>query len=153
MRRECRECFPCHRLINDPGMDHGTCDTHVPWCMSGSLTHGGGENVPGIPGSCAARCFTYLVRGPCRGPFEEKWVTQIKAWICTYKHGFCGMKLLSSRPQRHGEVRARARLINNTPLFYVDGINHPSHNLKIGFGNIWSLLIKWTPYFRYSILI
>ena len=30
-------------LVSDPGMHHGT---HVPWCMSGSLTRGGGENVP-----------------------------------------------------------------------------------------------------------
>ena len=40
-------------LISDTGMHHGTCVTHVPWCMSGSLTRGGGENVPGIPGACA----------------------------------------------------------------------------------------------------
>ena len=40
-------------LVSDPGMHHGTCVTHVPWCMSGSLTCGGGENVPGIPGACA----------------------------------------------------------------------------------------------------
>ena len=25
-----------------------------------------GENVPGIPGTCATRNFTYLARGPCR---------------------------------------------------------------------------------------
>ena len=29
------------------------CVTHVPWCMSGSLTNGDGENVLGIPGACA----------------------------------------------------------------------------------------------------
>ena len=40
-------------LVSDPSMHHGTCVTHVPWCMSGSLTCGGGENVPGIPGACA----------------------------------------------------------------------------------------------------
>ena len=40
-------------LVSDPGMHHGTCVTHVPWCMSGSLTRGGGENVPGIPGARA----------------------------------------------------------------------------------------------------
>ena len=72
MHWECRERFPCHRfqrkmLVSDPGMDHGTCVTHVPWCMSGSLTCGGGENVPGIPGACATRNFTYLARDPwCR---------------------------------------------------------------------------------------
>ena len=64
-----RERFSRHQLqrkplVNDPGMHRGTCVTHVPWCMSGSLTYGGGENVPGIPGACVTRNFTYLVRGP-----------------------------------------------------------------------------------------
>ena len=54
--------FPRHRLqrkplVNDPGMHHGTCVTHVPWCMSGSLAPSGGENVPGIPGACAPAIF------------------------------------------------------------------------------------------------
>ena len=40
-------------LASDPDIHHGMCMTHVPWCMSGSLTRGGGENVPGIPGACA----------------------------------------------------------------------------------------------------
>ena len=53
-------------LFSDPGMHHGTCVTHVPWCMRGSLTRGGGENVPGIPGACATRNFSYLVRDPWR---------------------------------------------------------------------------------------
>ena len=26
--------------VSDPGMHHGTCVTHVPWCMPGSLTGG-----------------------------------------------------------------------------------------------------------------
>ena len=51
-------------LVSDPGMHHGACVRHVPWCMSGLLTHSGGENVPGVPGACATRNFTYLVRGP-----------------------------------------------------------------------------------------
>ena len=69
--RECRERFPRHRLqrkplVSDPDIHHGTCVTHVSWCMSGSLTRGGGENVPGIPGACATRSFTHLARGPRR---------------------------------------------------------------------------------------
>ena len=48
--------------IKDPCMHHGTCVTHVAWCMSGSLTRSGGENVPGIPGACTTRNFAYLVR-------------------------------------------------------------------------------------------
>ena len=63
MRRECRERFPHHRLqkkplVSDHDMHHGTCATHVPWCMLGLLTRGGGENVPGIPGACATPNFT-----------------------------------------------------------------------------------------------
>ena len=48
-----RRRFQRKPLVSDPGMHHGTCVTHVPWCMSGSLTRGDRENVPGIPGACA----------------------------------------------------------------------------------------------------
>ena len=69
MHREYRGRFPRHRLqrkplVSDPGIHHVTCVTHVSWYMSGSLTSNGGENVPGIPGSCAIRNFTYLARDP-----------------------------------------------------------------------------------------
>ena len=54
------EWFPSHRLqrkplVSDPGMYNSTSLRHVryaravPWCMSGSLTRGGGENVPAFP--------------------------------------------------------------------------------------------------------
>ena len=48
-----RRRFQRKPLVSDPGMHHGTRVTHVPWCMSGSLTRGDRENVPGIPGACA----------------------------------------------------------------------------------------------------
>ena len=53
IRRECRERFPRQRkpLFSDPVMHHGTFVTHVQWCMSGSLTHCGGEDVFGNPGA------------------------------------------------------------------------------------------------------
>ena len=51
-------------LFSNPDTHHGTCVAHVPWCMSGSLTCGGGENVPGSPGACATRKFIYLAIGP-----------------------------------------------------------------------------------------
>ena len=57
-------------------MHHGTCVTHVPWFMSGSLTCGAGENVPGIPGDCATRKFTYLARGP--------WILQVNGLSVTH---------------------------------------------------------------------
>ena len=75
MHWECRERFPRHRLQRKPlvsGMHHGTCVSHVPSCMSGSLTRGGGENVPGIPGACATRNFTYLVWGPLENQNTHK---------------------------------------------------------------------------------
>ena len=54
--------FPCRRfqrkpLVSDPGMHHCTCVTHMPWCMSESLTRGDGENVPGM-----AICWMFWVR-------------------------------------------------------------------------------------------
>ena len=48
-----RRRFQRKPLVSDPGMHHGTCVTHVPWCMSESFTCVDGENVPGIPGACA----------------------------------------------------------------------------------------------------
>ena len=51
-------------LVSAPGMHHGTCVTHVSLCMSRSLTPRWRENIPGIPGECANRNFTYLVGGP-----------------------------------------------------------------------------------------
>ena len=41
--------------VNDPDMHHGTCVTHVPWCMPGSLTSGflwrrwRGKTFPAFP--------------------------------------------------------------------------------------------------------
>ena len=54
--------------VSDPHMHHGTCVTHVPWCMSGLPTSGfllsrwRGKG-PGIPDAWANHNF-YLVRGP-----------------------------------------------------------------------------------------
>ena len=67
---ECRERFPLHwvqrkPLISDPDIQHGTCVTQVPWCTSGSLTRGGEENVPNLPGAYTIRNFTYLTKVPC----------------------------------------------------------------------------------------
>ena len=81
IRRECWEGFPCHRLqrkplVSDPIMHHGSCVTHVPWCMSGSLTRSG------IPGACAIRNFTYLLRGP--------WLSyDVTVMLCLNAFSFC----------------------------------------------------------------
>ena len=65
-------------LVNDPNMHHDRCITHVPRCirdsyLAVSFEVVGGENVPGIPGACATRNFTYLVRGP--------WVQHVDKWL------------------------------------------------------------------------
>ena len=78
MRLECRVRFPRHRLqrktiVSDPVMHHGTCVTHVPWCMLGSLIRGGGKNVPDIPSACATHSFTYMARGPLSD--HSSWLT------------------------------------------------------------------------------
>ena len=91
MRRECRERFSRHLiqrkpLVSDPGMHHRTCVAHVPWCMSGSLTRGGGENVPGILGACATRNFTYRARGLS---------VNIDHWRMIPSHVLCGYDYLS----------------------------------------------------------
>ena len=85
-RRECRGRFSRHRfqtkpLVSDLSMHHGTLTTHVPWCRSGSLTRGGGENVPGIPGACATRNFTYLSRGPCQNVFTREWIANARPFV------------------------------------------------------------------------
>ena len=69
-------------LVSDPYTHHSTCVTHVPQCMSGSLTRDGGENVPGIPGACPNRNFMYLIRGPWHSDYV--WETHHRH-KCVYK--------------------------------------------------------------------
>ena len=68
---------PRKKLVIDPGIHHDTCVSHVPWCMSESLTLGDGENVPGIPSACTTCYFKYLSRGrwdiSCRGVLPRSW--------------------------------------------------------------------------------
>ena len=74
-------------LVSDPGMHHGTCVTHVPWCMSGSQTGGGGKNVPGIPGACATCSFTHLARGPLNQPLRSEQYAYISYIIHEHLQG------------------------------------------------------------------
>ena len=68
-----RRRFQRKPLVGDPGMHHGTCVTHVPWCMSGSLTCGDGENVPGIPGACAPATLRI---------WQEAHEQKLEVWLC-----------------------------------------------------------------------
>ena len=60
-------------------MHHGACVTHLPWCMSRSLTRGSREKVPGISGACARLNFTYLVRDPWQG-WPQRYHNMLLSW-------------------------------------------------------------------------
>ena len=89
-------------LVSDSDMYHGTCATHVPWCMPRSLTRGFlWSRWWGKPsrrlGACVTGDFTFLVRGPwVRDDHMTEWIT---AWIGrprwqTTWQPFCGIKLI-----------------------------------------------------------
>ena len=53
--------------VSDPDKHQGTCvcrDACLDRSLMASFKVGSGKNIPGIPGVCATRNFTYLVRGP-----------------------------------------------------------------------------------------
>ena len=78
-----RRRFQKNPLVSDPGMHHGTCVTHVPWYMSGSLTCGDGENVPGIPRACAPAFLLIWQEAHC--PIDMRWWTDsalVQVMVC-----------------------------------------------------------------------
>ena len=85
-----RRRFQRKPLVSDPGMHHGTCVTHVPWCMSGSLTCGDGENVPGIPGACAPAILR--IWQEAHGMICSYWLFQV--WVLSViMSGYLGQLL------------------------------------------------------------
>ena len=54
--------FSPTQRVSDPDMHRGTCVTHVPWCMQGSLTSG--FLWSRWRGKCAIHNLTHLARGP-----------------------------------------------------------------------------------------
>ena len=98
--------------FTDPDMHHGTCVTHVPWCMPGSLTGDGEENVSGIPGTCATHNFTiwkeaHVISFPVGNIHINSWaiITKIIKHIhveifvrkCSFKHHIYGFWRLHNR--------------------------------------------------------
>ena len=116
--------------VNDPDMHHGTCVTHVPWCMPGSLTRGsleicGGENVPGIPGACATHNLPYLLRGPLMSYSIPMFSVQCNYLLMTQIPAFCTQVLLSAHG--HGHVYIIAFHTNSTDSLFDASltIRHP----------------------------
>ena len=96
--------------------------------MSGSLIHGGGEN---IPGACAARNFTYLARGPW-----PKYLLQVHIQALTFiksGYGVDGLVQYCSNPSElamellQSSLSHRCNLPRNNPTFHVVGSScyHP----------------------------
>ena len=80
--------------VSDPDMHHGTCVTHVPWCMPGSRTsgflwsrwrgkryrHSRRMHIPQ---------FTYLVRGPlCGFPWLHRYSKTVPRTPITFEYAW-----------------------------------------------------------------
>ena len=113
-------------IVSDPGMHHGTCAMHVLLCMSGWLTRGGGENVPGISGACATRNFPYLARGP-----ELTMLHFIPQRVC-----FVYMQPCKKTYRRYFECRCpRSRPVCAGPGKYYDARCFPRD--WVNYGRLW----------------
>ena len=68
--------------VSDPDMHHGTCVTHVPWCMSGSLTSGflwnrrRGKTFPAFPAHAQPAIFYVSGKRPMI------WSAELSEWTC-----------------------------------------------------------------------
>ena len=72
MRQACQERFPA--TAGEQSRHARRCrDACRDRLQAVSFEVSGGENVPGIPGACATRNFTYLVRGPWSSRSEMMW--------------------------------------------------------------------------------
>ena len=133
MRRECRKRFPSPPVSN-PDMHHGTCVTHVPWCMPRSLTSTSGFlwSRRGKHSRHSRRMrnpqFNVTVKGPtvwamsptCTTPYgttRVQWVKKITWYMvycpCNFElNGFCA----GNSP---GTGELRAQMISN-PEFRID---------------------------------
>ena len=81
--------------VSAPDMHHGTCVTHVPWCISGSLTSGFlwsrrvGKTFPAFPAHAQPIIFTYLVRTPLQcwshsRSFQKKYPEGAVGYYCVF---------------------------------------------------------------------
>ena len=89
-----RRRFQRKPVVSDPGMHHGTCVTHVPWCMSGSLTCGDGENVPGITGACAPAIS--CIWQEAHGVLHVSLPLHLGTWCIKRCHSHCRNRLFSN---------------------------------------------------------
>ena len=117
--------------VSDPDIHHGTCVTHVPWCMPGSLTSG---PRPGIPGTCVTCKFTYLVRGPWLGASFYWYPSGLLHWCWTYTErcGYNAVNLLSKAENRHTKWGIGCEY----NLWFIFWLGHCS--------TVYNLMLYWT---------
>ena len=94
-----RRRFQRKLLVSDPGMHHGTCVTHVPWCMSGSLTCGDGENVPGIPGACAPAVLRIWQEAHATHYLSKPMNSVLRRMYASFNHNDCWRVNILKRSQ------------------------------------------------------
>ena len=88
--------FAPPQQVSDPDMHYGTCVTHVPWCMSESLTSGflwsrwRGKR-PRHSRRIRNSQFTYLVRGPLI-MYYSTYTCDNKQWLI--QGGICSLLYL-----------------------------------------------------------
>ena len=142
MRQKCRERFPRHLGLAIP-----TCITahksrtrrDACWdrWLAVFFEVGGGENVPGIPGSCTTRNSTYLVRVPWQDSEERR---QLHRWIASVS------KYLQQMPWYVSWVQARIAII--LVATYNEGYHQiqPMLSLSISANTEWLhfTLCCWT---------
>ena len=91
--------FPPLR-VSDPDVHHGTCVTHVPWCMPEIANQGfyfkigGGENVPGIPGT-TLRNLQCWVSGKRPMLSISFYTQQLSSWLCMTLQKTCDISAVS----------------------------------------------------------
>ena len=81
--------FPCCRLqrkllVSDPGMHHGTCITHVPWCMWDRLPAVAGKTFPAFPAHpqfyVSGKRPIYSDVGICYKCLDNEYINESSGW-------------------------------------------------------------------------
>ena len=150
MRLECRERFPRHRLqrkppVIDPVMHHGTCLTHMTWCMWGSLTRDGGKRRSRH--SRRMRNLQLCVSG------KRPMVCPYSISFCQWRFDFDVVILWSDVEDRAENVVPRKDSRKNPNLeksrlsitYFVKSLGMFSQSAVQHFQNIWqSKWVLWT---------
>ena len=137
--------------VSDTDMHHGTCVTHVPWCMPGSLTSGffwkrrRGKTSP----ACATCNFTYLLRGPWPELSIISWSVSpsIMRWCQHYNEVIMGMiaSQITSLTMVFSAVYSGAdkrKHQSSASLAFVRGI----HRGPVNFPLKWPVTRKMFPF-------